>query len=353
MNESEYIKIEKAKLLKAIRDSGFSDEDYQNIQKSLLTSSDSAVAIENAIKGLSEEDEFALICRLLRTSTHLTHLEQRQVIPGDYLTPDFLARFQPGCSIVGFGKQDSAGFKCFIEVKSTSNRKFTIGGAPLRRLRDFADHFGLPLLFAVRFLRFEQNAFWIIVEDRSREKSSLTVSIKDLIAGIRHILWDECWYMLLPNVHFKSIFDLNNNDLGVKHPKYGTQIEFQTIVDNQVRTFRGAEATIYSAFFEAFHLAEVEAEKQGSITSQVLAPQLLLCSMADMVYNFNRLPCDDKGRIIYDPSKLITKLDPTLYDVDFINQVARSLNEMGILFFAGFCEKDEHLKKWRQYGGIS
>jgi hypothetical protein len=351
MNKFEYLKIEKAKLLKSIRDGGVSDEDYRRIKKSLLTSSDSAVAIENAIQGLSEEDEFALICRLMKTATHLTPLGQRQIILGNYLTPDFLARFQPGCSVFGFGRQDSAGFKCFIEVKSTHNRKFNIGGAHLRRLRNFADHFGLPLLFAVRFLQFEQNAFWIIVEDQSRKTSSLAVSVKGLFSGIRHILWDECWYTLLPDMHFKSIFDLNTEDLGVKHPGYGTQVEFQIIVDNQVRTFKGAEAVIYSAFFEAFHLTEVEAEKHGSLTNQVRVPQLLYCSMADMVYNFNRLPCDDKGQIIYDPSKLITELDPTLYDIDYIDKVAISLNKMGVLFFSGFVDKDEHMKKWRQYGG--
>lgn len=55
----EYEKVESAKILKTVRDSGVSEEDYRRVKKILYPHTDSD-AIERTIKGLSEEDEFAL-----------------------------------------------------------------------------------------------------------------------------------------------------------------------------------------------------------------------------------------------------------------------------------------------------
>jgi hypothetical protein len=36
-----------------------------------------------------------MMCRLMGTATHLVHLEQRPIISGDFIIPDFMARFAP------------------------------------------------------------------------------------------------------------------------------------------------------------------------------------------------------------------------------------------------------------------
>lgn len=285
------------------------------------------------------------------TATHLVALEQRPIIPGDYIIPDFLARFQPGCSVCGFGREDSSGFECLIEVKSTSKDHFKIGGSRLRRLRGFAATFDLPLLFAVRFLRFESNAVWVIVDASRQGGTCVKITIQDLIAGVRHILWDEVWYMVLPNTYFVSVFDPTYNEPGVAHQDYGTQRELQIVSGDKAVSFTGAEATVYSAFFEAFHPTEVKVQKQNHLTYQFLAPQLLFCSMADMVYILNRLRRDEQGQTVYDASKMLVQLEPTLYDMSFISKVAASLAYQDLLFRVGFDEKDGYLEKWRLYGG--
>lgn len=350
-NEAEYEKIEKAKILKSIRDSGILPKDFQRIKGILLAPSDSEKAIERTIKGLSEEDEFALMCRLMRTTTHLVSLEQRPTFPSDYIVPDFLARFQPGCSIHGFSREDSSGFRCLVEVKSTTKEKFKIGGSRLKRLRNFADQFELPLLFAVRFLRFGQNALWAIVDDSNREATTLTIAIVDFITGIRHILWDEFFYMLLPKVHFQFVFDPDFNEEGVKHVDYGTLRELQIINVDQITSFVGSEANIYAAFFEAFLLEEIGVQKQGSVTRRLMAPQLLLCSMVDAVYNFNRLPSDEEGHAVYDASKMLAQPEQELYDILLIEKIVKSLDEQRILGYVGFTDKEAYLEGWRKYGG--
>ena len=252
VNSKEYKKVEIAKIVKAIEDTGFVDEECFEALKNELVPSDIAAAVESTIKGLSEEDEFALMCRLMGTTTHLIPLQQRPILPGDYLIPDFLARFQPGCSSDGFTSQDSSGFRCFIEVKSTKEDRYKIGGSRLRRLRNLADEFGLPLLFAGRFLMFAQNAVWVFIEDSDREITSLTITLEDWVNGIRHILWDESWYLLMPGVYFIFVFDLEYEGLGVKHREYGTMTELRITDGEKTMSFDGSEATIYAAFLEAF-----------------------------------------------------------------------------------------------------
>jgi hypothetical protein len=346
-------KMEFAKALKSLRDVA-SPEEFRNI-KQILSPPTAEAAIEAAIKGLSEEDEFALMCRLMGTTTNLVHLDQRFIIPGDYIPPDFLARFQPGCSFYGFGRKDSKGFKCLIEVKSTNKDNFKLGGSLLRRQRNFADAFGLPLLIAVRFLKFNQNSFWIIVEDSDRTSSSVKVTYQQMIDGVRHVLWDEYWYSLRPGIYFKRIFDANYCGEGFKNTEYGTQREFQIIIDNQTLSLTDDEALIYSLFFEGFNLKEVGSQHRGSITYQTLAPQVVACSIADMVYTFNRLQRNEKGEVIYNPSKIIvysdTKHEGILVNRDFIDPFAKELINKRLLFKLGIGDPDTHLCKWRQYGG--
>jgi hypothetical protein len=352
MDKSEYRKIELAKIVKAIQDSGFVDKQQLSaIQQTLLTPSDNIPAINRAVAGLSEEDEFALMCRLMGTTTHLVPLEQRPIIVEDYLIPDFLARFQPGCEPYGFSKKDSLGFRCFVEVKSTDKARFKIGGSRLRRLRGFADHFELPLIFAVRFLMFQQNAVWVIVDDADRSKTSLTIEITDWFSGIRHVLWNEYFYFPLPGLHFILVFDRNYDEQGITHLDYGAAREFRIIDEDKVTAFFDGEAILYSAFFEAFCLQEVKIQTRGPITYQRLVPSLAVCSLADMIYNFYRLPVDAKENPVHDASKMIAQLEGTPFDRNLISRIAQTLMDRGYLYIAGVGDKEEHLRKWHHYGG--
>ncbi|MDD1474949.1 hypothetical protein MEO41_27310, partial [Dolichospermum sp. ST_sed4] len=88
-------KIEIAKLLKTLR-AILPDETYQKIKKYLIEVciDSNEETINSAINGLSEEDEFALISLLMGTTINLVPLEQRPIIKGEYIVPDFLASFQ-------------------------------------------------------------------------------------------------------------------------------------------------------------------------------------------------------------------------------------------------------------------
>lgn len=354
-----------AKALLAVK-SVVSEDDYLRV-RSLLVHPDAGDRIDQAIHGLSKEDEFALMCRLMGTATHLVHLEQRPVVAGDYLVPDFLARFQPSCSVHGKTSSQSRGFRCLVEVKSTTNDKFKIGGKKLKRLRAFADQFGLPLLFAVRFLRFEDYALWVMVEDCNRARNSLTVTYNGLTTGVRHVIWDD-YFFFLPNfLYFRAVYDTAcEEEGGARHERYGRQREFHIVaeegtpisgptVEGNAARLTGSDAFILSAFFEGFGLVEQEVRQEGTVTVQTLRPAVQFCSVADMVYSFNRLPRDDKGRAILDPSRILTGSDSDSWLVtrEFIDRVAGDLFRGGVLLKMGLGEPQAHLEKWCEYGGLA
>jgi hypothetical protein len=55
--------------------------------------------------------------------------------------------------------------KYLVDVKSTDMDELKIGGSLLRRRRNFANEFELPLLFAVRFTGYPRFPAWALVED--------------------------------------------------------------------------------------------------------------------------------------------------------------------------------------------
>jgi hypothetical protein len=347
-------KMEQAKALKALRAVLDSEEDYPHVEK-MISSSISEPELDNAIKGLAEEDEFLLICSLMETATHLTRLEQSPLIRGESIAPDFLARFRPGCYVNNAVSSECEGFRCFVEVKTTKNKQFSIGGSLLKRRRKFADEFGLPLLFAVRLLQFAQNAVWLIVEDTDRESTTLKVTINDMVNGVRHILWDEYHCLIVPGTYFVRIYDSESKDKGIYHKQYGLQKEFHIVYKNQVIPLPDNQSILYSALFDSFGLEEAEVKQNGSKTVEALVPQTLSCSIVDLVYRFNRLPTDEKGRVIYNPSRLIArsdgKYDAPLVTRSFIERLIAPLFETEILGVVGIGKPGDHIEKWRRIGG--
>jgi hypothetical protein len=351
---TEASKMEQAKALKAFSAVLDSEEDYSHL-KTMITSSVSEPELGRAIRGLAEEDEFLLMCSLMETATHFIRLEQSPIIRGDSIVPDFLAKFRPGCYINRAVSSESNGFKCLIDVKSTSANEFTIGGSLLKRRRQFADEFGLPLLFAVRLLQFTQNALWLIVEDTNRNSTTLKVTIEDMVDGVRHVLWDEYHCLLLPGTYFVVTYDSKSKAEGLYHKDYGVQREFRIIHKDQVIPVPDNESVLYAALFESFDLTEAKVERKGSRTLQALVPGTISCSIVDLVYKFNRLPTDDNGRVIYNPSRIIArsdgKTDSILVTRSFIEKLIQPLFQAKIFGLVGIGEEEEHIRKWRRFGG--
>ncbi|MBY0459396.1 MAG: hypothetical protein K2V38_18885 [Gemmataceae bacterium] len=356
---SENEKVELAKTMLAVR-SIASAEDFQKV-RDILVPTAAKDAVDRAVQGLSKEDEFAMMCRLMGTATHLVHQEQRPVIDGDYLVPDFLARFQPDCTPLRKSSSDSQGGRCFVEVKSTEDNSFKVGGQKLRRLRAFADQFGFPLLFAVRFLRFGGHALWVIVED-DRSRNSLKITYGDLGNGVRHVLWDDFFYRVNPWICFREVYDSSATDeSGYRHPTRGVLREFHIVSEpdhpmtgpggvENTAIFTGLDAATFNNFFDCFRLKELGSEQRGHLTSALLEPTMPCC-IADLIYQMNRLPRDEHGQAILDPSRVLVAADggPPI-NRDFIRSIVKMVGAVTLHVIA-FGPPDEQLQKWQRFGG--
>ena len=243
-----------------------------------------------------------------------------------------------------------------IEVKSTQKDVFKIGGSKLKKLRNFSDILGLPLFFAVRFLRANKNALWAIVEDNNRNVTSLTVCYQDVIDGVRKVIWDE--YILTPNPNLIVIceFSKSSKNKSVTHLQYGTQIS-ATFTDGKNTLKQTKDAFITCGFLEAYDLEEIKVEKiDKDITLQYLKPKLFTAFLSDLIYRINNIIVDESGTTTYNASKLLVRSDTDAHDTlvnrRMIEFFAKPLLEKNLIFLGGISNMEDHYNKWIEFGGI-
>jgi len=348
-------KIELSKTLKSIK-AVATNEEFEKIFNILVPSKD-ARKVQDSVNGLSEEDEFALLTKLMKTANYIIGLEQRPITGGEYTIPDFYVSFKPACSIYSQSNENFEDFKCLIDVKSTKKDLFKIGGKDLRKLRKVADEFELPLLFAVRFVRFKQHALWAFVED-DRNSTYVHATYNDIVQGVRNVLWDEYTCMINPKLYIIAEFNKYVVKSSVIHKDFGKQTKLTVTDGNEtIELDDGSLEFLYSAFFETYSL-EVTGTKQGTegTTYQYLKPTISTVFLADIVFRMNRLPVDEHGSIAYDAAKLIVRSDAKIHDSlinrEYVEVIIGDLIKKKFIFLGIIGDEDRHFKKWKEYGNV-
>jgi hypothetical protein len=342
-------KIERAKALKAVRDI-LPDEAENPLDGLHQLAGDPE--IERSIEGLKQEDEFALLCRLMGTATHCVHLEQRPVIASDSLPLDFLCRFLPGSSLLSDPPVPTRALRCLVEVKSTVKNQLQIGGSLLARRRRFADTFGLPLLIAVRFLRFGKNALWVIVPD-DPSRTRLTISYGDWLTGLRPVLWNDYFFMVHPGLTCVALFDSEYTGPGVVNEAYGTQRVLEIHTDRGQLTFEGLHAFATTLLMESFELEQIDAQPHGNGTRVTFRPTIPTCSVVDAVYNSNRRVRANADGDTFDASRVLVRADAEndakipLVNRFWVEAVAAPLVDAKRLLLIGAGDQD-HLREQLQ-----
>lgn len=352
-------KIELAKALQSIKAIS-TDEQFEQVKK-IYIQPGGEESVLSAVNGLSEEDEFALLTKLMGVAVHIVGFEQRPLIAGDYTVPDYLVNIKPGCFICGKDSSTFKEFKFLVDVKSTEKDKFKIGGPKLRKLRNFADLMGLRLFFAVRFLRFKENALWAFIEDDNRNQTHLHADYENVISGLRHVFWDDYVLTVHPNLIMVCEFSKSNSIPSCTHLDYGTQVKviFKTIDSDEILyEISGTDSFFPCAVMESYFLEEIKVEeKSDDITLQYLKPKLQTAFVSDLVYKTNRLARDEFGNIVYDASKLVVRSDTGVHDTlvtkDIIQVIAQILIDKNVLFLGSIGEPKEHLRLWKSFGQIT
>jgi hypothetical protein len=346
-------RIELAKALKAIK--AVATKEQFEATKKLYIQEGGEESVMSAVYGLSEEDEFAILTKLLGTATHIIGLEQRPLIEGEYIVPDFFVNLKMGNAVNGKSVNDFSEYKCLLEVKSTEKDNFKIGGSRLQRLRNIADLMGFPLLFAIRFLRAKQNALWAIIED-DRSSTSINVTYQATIDGVRNVVWNEYLLTTNPNLVIKCEFSKSSTIDSIIHQEYGRQISATYTDGTNTLTQNGSSAFMTCGFLETYGLQEFKVEKiNDDKTIQYLKPTLFTAFLADLIYKMNNLIVDEFGNVVYDASKLLVRSDTGAHD-NLINRriievLAKPLIEKKLLFIGAIGDIEKQLNKWKEFGG--
>lgn len=346
-------RIELAKALKGMK--AIATEEQFEKTKDIYIQEGGEESVMSAVNGLSEEDEFAMLTKLMGTATHIIGQEQRPIIEGKYIVPDFFLNLKMGNLVNGKSIKDFSGFKCLMEVKSTEKDKFKIGGSRLQRLRNISDLMELPLLFAIRFLRAKQNALWAIVED-DRSSTSLNVTYQGVIDGVRNVIWNEFILTPNPNLIVKCKFSKSAKINSITHTEFGKQISATYTDGKKTLTQNDSEAFMTCGLLETYNLKEFKVEKiDDDITIQYLKPTNFTAFLADLIYKMNNLIVDKFGNVVYDASKLIVRSDTgahdTLVNRQMIELLAKPLIDKELLFIGAIGDIGKQLNKWKEFGG--
>lgn len=331
-------------------------EQYERI-KEILCQGDTEPP-DHTFSGLSQEDEFCLLCLLMGTATHIVPLEQRLSIAAGSNAPDVLVRFQPDF-LTDSGEVIPAkrhtGFRCLVEIKSTNKHELKFGGRALRDLRDFADSFNLPLIFAVRFLRFQNAALWALTEDKEPRKGSLKIVIPSVYSGLRPVLWSEFGYMIADGMHLKATFDLGATVQGVQDRTRGVLVDLQFVSPGGSIPCPSKELFESFLFLESYSLEEFASETNGTKSKVCFRFGTSLLAAGDLVFSVNRIIRNEYSEIAHDAARALRELadgqKPLLIGRPTIEKIAERLCKMKVIHKIALAPSEIRFDDWLRTGG--
>lgn len=340
--------MEIAKIVKSLGDTQLLPQSELDALLARLVPEQHRDGIWSAVAGLSEEDEFALICRSLGTCTSLVRFDQKPLIESREIASDFVARFRPGLPDLGISRELFSEFRCLIEVKSTDEIEFVIRGGDLRRRREFARSFGLPLLFAVRFKKFGMNSVWAIVDASADADGPLRIGAPDIGNGLRTLLWEDIMFVLLPGTGVTRVFDTAGPP-GPRHPDFGPIVDLR--IGRPDGTVFAAErlAPMYDVILHAFGFELRNVKTSGSRREESYSPRLDMpnATWPDLIMAVHRGLGIEPGQILSEVgTSRVVRLDREL-----ILHFLRPLEESGTILRFGLGEPATIQTLWRRYGG--
>lgn len=301
--------VELAKRLKEIKGITTSDKDFNAILKTLIPEG-KIDTVHRIIRGLSQEDEFALLCKMMECCSSITPLEQTPLIDSDEKTPDFQVTFHPASFFSGMLPHPDFHYKCMVEVKSTDKAKFKTSRADVQRRKAYADRFNLPLLYAVRFLIADQYAFWVIVTAEQLLKKN-TLTTNDIVPSLNSILFDNYTIMINPSYTIVRKYSKTEQGIGEIHQELGA-LQSVSIQDKNgcVYDLADKDALLFSMLFSVYFTygTYIETFKDSS-TVYAHFDVNQFKTIADIVFMISNLITGEDGEKLYDPTRAIANMD--------------------------------------------
>lgn len=331
LDNSELSPVELAKHLMSFRSLTETKNDFEAIKNSILPDQRTQ-RVEQIITGLEQEDEFAILCRLMETCESISRISQTPIVENGEIAPDFLASFSPGCSVTGKSRKDiNVRFNCFVEVKSTKAKVFKISKNDLAKRKAFATRYRIPLVFAVRFLIFQSQGFWVMVDATRLEQNGRRISVGDVIGNLNHVLFDDYGVTPHPHLHVAHYYDATKQG-GIRHKKYGPL--FKTVLllpDEKPIVLEDSKEVLVNALLDSYEFKEVQVIQNGPVTCVVSFIGFQMRFLSDILFRINHLAVDSDGTPAFDATRVLTRLDnkekpPTLITRSMVEWVVSFLN---------------------------
>lgn len=343
-------KMRIANAVKTVRDLGLDEAEFQKVYRILVPEANVG-EIDSALLGLGEEDEFALVCRLMNSTTHLVRLDQTPLIASREISPDFLARFKAGCRVCGVSRENAVPLTCLVEVKSTEKSVFEMKRSLVQRRVQFAAMLGLPLLFAVRFLIFKPHPTWVVVHVKDGE-GKLIVDPTALISDLSRILWDDFAYIMFPGVQFRTYWSATEPGFATLENAKGYLHKIDVEYKGSCCSF-SEQSGLYLIFFDRFHLQAIDVTETQGFTIETLKPSRELAFLREFAFSMHKdaTRTDGSQFTSADILKNLLEREPgqRIVDRDFVEQIADFWIAAGILGRMSLGDPDECLSTWKAY----
>lgn len=344
--------IELAKRLKGIKGILTSDRDFNKMLKDLIPE-DKIDTVYRIIRGLSQEDEFALLCKMMECCSSITALEQTPLLDSDEKTPDFQVTFHPASFFSKMPPHKDFSYKCMVEVKSTEKLKFKTSRADINRRKAYANRFNLPLLYAVRFLIAEKMAFWVIVTaEQLLDKNTLTTN--DLVPSLNSFIFDNYTVILNPSYTVIRKYSQSQVGIGEIHQELGALQNVSICNDKGIiYTLEDKDALLFSMLFAIYETygTYVETYKDESIVYSHFSIHQFN-TIADIVFGISNIITNEHGEKVYDPTRIIANLDskngpiPLLHRSTLERMLSRINQKCPNFFFYGMLgDEVQHRQK--------
>ena len=330
--------IELAKAVSALRGVADNKREFDVLKRTFVPTGQ-IERVDQILKGLSQEDEFAIFCRVMGTCKSISRIGQSPILDSLEIAPDFLASFRPGVSVDGLDVDEvDVTYNCLVEVKSSSKPKFKISGRDLKARQLFASRFGLPLVFAIRFTSFGEHTLWILFTAKELEARGGKIHCTDLPQSISPALFNDYGLHTHPNFRLVHNYDTTAATTTITHAQFGALTHTFIVASNcdpiEVPT---SFAGLVNVLFHSFDLQVERIQQEGRMTGVIYNVGNQMRLLSDLVYGCNYLACDENGDQAFDAGRVIARLDseskPALFDRRMIEEVVSWLNRQSEIFF--------------------
>jgi hypothetical protein len=343
--------IELAKTIRSLKGVSKDDGSFSKLLDSLI-SEDKKERINQILTGSEQEDEFAVFCRLVGTCSLLNRIDQNPLLSSGFVAPDFIATFEPRCPLKRLPPELSVKYRCFVEVKLCQEKVFKISKKDINRRRGYAENYGLPLMFAIKFKPFENTGLWLLIGAKELEEKGRSCSLDDLVDSYTPILFDDYTLFTSPSLHFVNYYSLEQNDGRMSHHDYGKMIAtFILLPDHDPIEISSRDQVLVNIFLDSFDHEEVSVKKDGDVTAVVRSVGGKMRFLTDVLFKLNHRAVKSDGSLYYDPARVIASVDshdspPLLLDRRYVDIAVSILNgKANAIFFGSIGNPEKNYRR--------